>query len=72
MRTMTANDLRREGQVIVGEFGFGTISTSGYIVCRPEDRAAVQAAYDEIKEGDLSEHVLDAVIAAGGEHVLGF
>lgn len=34
-----------------------------------EYRAAVQAAYDAIPEGDMSQDVLDEVIAAGGKWV---
>lgn len=71
MRTITRSDLKREGKVIVGEFGLGTAATSGVIICRPEDREAVQAAYDAIEEGDLGPDVLSDVIEAGGEHVVG-
>jgi len=71
MRTITRSEMKTEGKVVVGEWGFGSSSTSGHIICKPEDRAEVQAAYDEIEEGDLSSGVLDGVIAAGGEHVVG-
>jgi hypothetical protein len=71
MREINRQQLRTEGKVIVGEFGLGSARTSGHVICRPEDREAVAAAYDAIREGDLSESVLDDVIAAGGEHVVG-
>jgi hypothetical protein len=71
MREITRQQLRAEGKVIVGEFGLGSSRTSGHIICRPEDKEAVAAAYDAIREGDLGSDVLDDVIAAGGEHVVG-
>jgi hypothetical protein len=67
MREITHQQMKAEGKVIVGEFGFGTQRSSGHIICKPEDRQAVNAAYDSIQEGDLSESVLDDVIAAGGK-----
>jgi hypothetical protein len=70
-RQITKQQMQAEGLVIVGEWGNGTPSTSGHIVCQPENRNAVQAAYDAIEDGDLGPDVLDAVIAAGGEHVVG-
>jgi hypothetical protein len=71
MREITRQQLKAEGKVIVGEFGLGSARTSGHIICRPENREAVTAAYDAIREGDLNSGVLDAVVAAGGEHVVG-
>ncbi len=70
-REISRSQMKAEGKVIVGEFGLGTASTSGHIICRPEDRPAVLAAYDAIREGDLGPDVLSDVIAAGGEHVVG-
>jgi hypothetical protein len=71
MRQITKQQMQAEGLVVVGEWGSGTPSASGHIVCRPEDREAVQAAYSAIEDGDLGPDTLDAVIAAGGEHVVG-
>ena len=71
MRTITRSEMKSEGKVIVGEFGLGSASTSGHVICRPEDRKAVKAAYDAIVEGDLSQDVLADVEAVGGEHVVG-
>jgi hypothetical protein len=70
-REIDRQTLKREGKIIIGEWGLGSPKTSGHIICAVADRDAVQAAYDAIREGDLSSGVLDDVIAAGGEHVVG-
>ena len=70
-RKIDVRTLRSEGKVVVGAFGLGKANTSGDIICRPEDLEAVRAAYDAIEDDDLSPGVLDEVIAAGGEHVVG-
>ena len=70
-REITINEFRAEGKVVIGEWGHGSAATSGHIICSPEDRAAVQAAYDAIEDGDLGPNVLDGVRAAGGEFVTG-
>jgi hypothetical protein len=62
--------VEREGKIIIGEWGFGSARTSGYIVCSPEDQEAVQAAYDAIEDGDIGPDVLSDIIAAGGSHVV--
>lgn len=71
IREINRSDLKAEGKVIVGEWGNGTADSSGHIICRAEDHAAVLAAYDAIEDGDSSPDVLDGVYAAGGEHVVG-
>ena len=63
-KVMSRKEIKESGLVIVGEWG-GSYST-GFIVAKPEDRVAVQAAYDAIEEGDLSAEVLSEVKAAGG------
>lgn len=68
---ITRQQLRAEGKVIVGEWGYGTPNTSGHIVCHEADLPAVRAAYDAIPDGDLGPDVLAVVIAAGGEFVVG-
>lgn len=70
MERITPVQMKSQNLVKVGEWGFGSQSTSGEIVCRKEDREAVTAAYDAIGDGDLSSGVLDGVIAAGGRHVV--
>jgi hypothetical protein len=70
-REITRHELRANDMVVVGDWGFGSQATSGHIVCRREDVAAVRAAYYAIEEGDLGPDVLDGVHAAGGEHVVG-
>lgn len=70
-RKIDSRTLSAEGKIVVGQFGLGTASTSGDIICRPEDIESVRAAYDAIEDDDTSAGVLDAVIAAGGEHVVG-
>lgn len=54
------------GMIKIGEWGYGDTRGSGAIWCRPEDREAVQAAYNAIEEGDLGPDVLDDVCDAGG------
>ena len=71
MRTISKQEMKKEGKVIVGEWGLGTGATSGHIICDPEDLSAVRAAYESIAEGDLGSDVLEDVIACGGEHVVG-
>lgn len=71
MREVTRAHVKAEGKVVVGEWGLGTPSTSGHIICASENRDNVAAAYDAIKDGDLSSEMLDDVISAGGEHVVG-
>ena len=56
------------GLIRVGDFGFGKNDQSG-IYCRPEDRAAVQVAYDAIDEDNLRDDTLDDVRAAGGIYI---
>jgi hypothetical protein len=70
MERITPSEMKRQNLVKIGDWGFGTASSSGEIVCRREDREAVQAAYDAIPESDMSSGVLDNVIAAGGKHVV--
>ncbi len=62
---MTSNEAKKAGMVFVGEFGLPTWPES-QVWCRPEDREAVQSAYDSIDDSDLSSGVLDDVLAAGG------
>lgn len=68
---ITRSEMKSRDLVIVGEWGLGTQSSSGHIVCRREDKAAVKAAYDAIDESASDDRILDDVIAAGGEHVVG-
>lgn len=53
------------GLVRIGDFGF-TSQNAGGIWCKPENRQAVQIAYDAIDDDNLRDDVLDDVLAAGG------
>lgn len=62
-------EAKKAGLVMVGEWGDGTRGGMGAIWCKPEDRGAVKAAYDDIRDGDLGPTVLDGVKDAGGVFV---
>lgn len=68
---ITKAELKSRDLVIIGEWGFGTASSSGHIVAQRSNRKAVQAAYDAIDESESDDRILDDVIAAGGMHVVG-
>ena len=62
----TYEEAKKSGWVFVGEWGYGPIRGAGAIFCRPEDKADVLAAYDEIEDGDMGPDVLADVFDAGG------
>lgn len=61
-------EAKQAGLVMVGEWGWAERG-AGAIWCRPEDREAVQTAYDAIEDGDLGPDVLAGVERAGGVYV---
>lgn len=67
---MATTQAKTAGMVMVGEWGFGA-SDAGHIWAKPEDAAAVRAAYDAIEDGDMGPGVLDDVRAAGGVYIRG-
>jgi hypothetical protein len=64
----TYREAKQAGRVMGGEWGWAERG-GGAIWCMPEDRQAVQAAYDAIEEGDLGPDVLAGVEQAGGVYV---
>lgn len=53
------------GLVKIGEFGFSSTDT-GTMWAKPEDVAAVRAAWNEIDEDDTSRAAIRPTIDAGG------
>lgn len=61
-------EARRDGLVLIGEWGFSGTNAGG-IWSRPEDRDAVRAAYDAIDTDDSGPNALDEVERCGGMFV---
>lgn len=58
-----------EGLIKIGEWGYTDSRGSGNWYAKPDDAAAVQAAYDAMDSDDTSPDVDAEIIAAGGVFV---
>ncbi len=69
-RTLTRHEIRDQGLVVIGEFGFGGAGDAGLIVAPAGEVAAkVQAYYDSEDTGENITDQLNKLQSLGGEFV---
>ncbi len=69
-RTLTLKEIKDQGLVVIGEFGFGGVGDAGLIVA-PEGKVAsvVQRYYDSDDTGENLQEQIERFKKLGGEFV---